>query len=138
MRALAEIVLLSLVTALLISSCEHVDPLEVGSEATLSNIQATIFTTNCAVSGCHAGANPQQGQDLSEGQAFDNIVGVRSRERPELFRIEPGNPDNSYLVKKIIGDPDIVGARMPLGRAPLSPEQINLIREWVTDGAPNN
>ena len=136
MRAL--LVMFFLVTVLLTASCEHVDPLEVGTEATLSNIQATIFTLNCAVSGCHAGSNPQQGQDLSAGQSFSNIVGVRSMERPDLFRIAPGDPDNSYLVQKIMGAPDIVGARMPLGRAPLSAEQINLIREWVAEGAPNN
>ncbi len=138
MRALANSVLLFFAIALLTTSCEHVDPLEVGSEATLSNIQATIFTPNCAVSGCHAGANPQQGQDLSDGETFANIVGVRSREKPDLFRIDPGNPDNSYLIQKVMGDPDIVGARMPLGRAPLTPDQIALLREWVTDGAPNN
>ncbi len=138
MHAVVKILLLSLATVLLTSNCEHVGPLEVGSEATLSNIQASIFTLNCALSGCHAGSSPQQGMNLSEGQAFDNIVGIRSRERPDLFRIDPGNPDNSYLVKKIMGDPDIVGARMPLGRAPLSPDQINLIREWVANGAQND
>ena len=138
MRDLTNVVLLALLVGLLTSSCEHVDPLEVGSEATLSNIQASIFTPSCAVSGCHAGSNPQQGQDLSEGQSFSNIVGVRSNERPDLLRIAPGDPDNSYLVKKIMGDPDIVGAQMPLGRAPLSAEQINLVREWVTEGALDN
>lgn len=56
---------------------------------------------------------------------------------PEFVRIEPGDPDNSYLVRKVEGS-NIVANRMPLGAAPLDQEQIDLIRQWVTDGAPDN
>src|SRR5450432_51108 len=38
-----------------------------------------IFTTNCAKSGCHSSNAPMQGQDLSEGNAYANIVGVPTR-----------------------------------------------------------
>ncbi len=139
MRACRCSVLLLFVGAFLASGCEHAGPLEpVGLEPTLSSIQANIFTTNCAISGCHAGASSQQGLDLSQGQAHANLVQVRSRERPDLFRVDPGNPDDSYLVKKIMGAVDIVGSRMPLGRAPLSAEQIDAIRGWIAGGAPDN
>ncbi|HMB93151.1 MAG TPA: hypothetical protein VKP65_20030 [Rhodothermales bacterium] len=107
-------------------------------EPTLTSIQETIFDTNCALSGCHAGANAQQGMDLSAGQSFDSIVGVASRERPGLLRVNPGSPDDSYLVHKIQGNSDIVGQRMPLGGSPLSSDQINLIRTWITNGAQND
>ena len=125
---------------LLLTGCEHAPPLaaEAGNEATLTNIQQTIFQTSCAVSGCHAGPQPQQGLDLSAGQAFANLVGVESRERPTLDRVAPGTPDASYLVWKIEGRPDIVGVRMPLGRAPLSAAQIALIRQWIAEGAQDN
>ena len=128
-----------LFAVLLAAGCEHADPLDPNRlEPTLSSIQANIFDLNCALSGCHAGPNPQQGQDLSAGQAHANIVDVRSRENANLFRVAPGDPDNSYLVWKIEGRPEISGDRMPRGRAPLPQEQIDVIRQWITDGALDN
>ncbi|MFQ5568169.1 MAG: c-type cytochrome [Rhodothermales bacterium] len=132
---LVSLILLTLLTA----SCEHVGPLErIPLEPTLTSIQANIFSTNCALSGCHAGAAPQQGMNLSEGQAHANVVNVRSRERPDLFRVAPGSPDSSYLFLKITGAPGIVGERMPRGRAPLSAEQISAVRQWIADDALDN
>lgn len=127
--------------ALAATGCEHAEalgPIEPDDPETptLSIIQARIFNQNCALSGCHLGASAPFGLDLSEGQAYGNTVGVPSQERPELFRIEPGNPDASYLVHKIEGGPDIVGSRMPLGRAPLGADEIALVRAWIAAGAP--
>src|SRR5438105_2127882 len=71
----------------------------------------TIFTESCAFVGCHAGSTPQQGQNLSAGVSYANIVGVRSNEKPQYFRIAPGDTSTSYLVMKIIGDPRIGGTQ---------------------------
>ncbi len=116
----------------LLWSCEHSGPFEADDdEPTLENVQETVFNTSCAVSGCHAGASPQQGLDLSPGVAGANLIGVDSRELPSFKRVDPGNPDDSYLVMKIEGDSRIVGQRMPIGRPPLSSAEITLVREWV-------
>ncbi len=112
---------------------------EEGLEATLPSIQANIFTPICAVPGCHLGANAPQGLRLdSVFESFNNLVGVPSVERADLmlFRVDPENPDSSYLVWKIEGRPEIEGGRMPLGQDPLSQEQIDAIRQWILDGAP--
>lgn len=105
--------------------------------ATFSFIQDNVFTPTCAVSGCHAGASPAAGMDLTAGQAFTNIVGVTSGQAPTLQRVNPGDADNSYLVQKIEGTAT-VGERMPRGGPPLSSELIQNIREWVDAGAENN
>lgn len=122
---------------LVLQACEHADP--VGGdgelEPTLSSIQSNVLTNSCALSGCHTGPDPQQGMNLSAGQTHDNVVNVPSNERPELDRVEPGNPDASYLVHKIEGRAGIVGQRMPLGRSPLSQQEIDAIRQWIADGA---
>ena len=100
----------------------------------------TIFTGNCAYSGCHAGTNPQQGMDLSAGRAYDNTVGVASRQVPRLLRIEPDHPDSSYIVLKLEGNAGAVGGvgtQMPLGGM-LSQAQIETVRAWVASGAPRN
>jgi hypothetical protein len=106
---------------------------------TLSRIQATIFTPRCAIAGgCHAGVGAPYGQDLSEGKAYASIVGVESQEVPGLLRVAPGDPDNSYLVMKVAGDPRIAGERMPFGGPYLEQAEIDAIREWIESGALNN
>lgn len=128
-----------LLLAGLMAGCEHADPLGANDPApTLSNIQATLFNTSCAVSGCHRGSAAPLGLDLSPGNAHGNLVNVSSQEVPDLLRVEPGNPDDSYLVRKIEGGPNIVGERMPRGRPPLTDAQIQRIRAWIEDGAPAN
>ena len=102
----------------------------------LSAIQANIFTPICTR--CHTGGAAPQGLPLDAGVSRQNLVGVASVERPELQRVNPGNPDDSYIVWKIEGRSGIVGGRMPLGLDPLTPEQIAAIRGWIEAGAPDN
>lgn len=104
--------------------------------ATFSRVQAEVFTPSCALSGCHSGASPKAGQDLSAGKAYAQIVNVRSVESTRL-RIAPGDPDGSYLISKVRGDATITGSRMPLGGA-LPPDREKLLVDWVRRGAPND
>lgn len=105
------------------------DPVDFGSQ-----IQP-IFTNNCALSGCHAASTAQAGLVLDANRSLDNIVNVPSSQQPGFRRVLPGNPDDSYLVRKISGGPGISGGRMPFGRAPLPQTQIDLIRLWISQGA---
>ncbi|MEE9253485.1 MAG: hypothetical protein V3U43_00980, partial [Pseudomonadales bacterium] len=61
-----------------------------------------IFVNNCALSGCHAPPAPQRGLDLSEGNAYAEIVNIDA-EQVVLKRIAPGTPDDSYLIRKLEG-----------------------------------
>jgi hypothetical protein len=45
------------------------------------------------------------GVESAARRVYSNLVGVASRQRPELLRVNPGNPDASYLVHKLGGDP---------------------------------
>jgi len=103
---------------------------------TLTQIQNEIFTPSCASAGCHSGNNPPDGLLLTTGNSWSNNVNIDAVQM-NLKRVLPGDPDNSYLVRKIEGS-GIVANRMPLGAAPLSQDQINLVRQWVADGAPDN
>ncbi len=47
--------------------------------------------------------------------------------------ISPGNSKDSRLVHRILGEGG--EARMPMGGEPLKPEQIELIRKWIDEGA---
>lgn len=103
---------------------------------TLAGIQANIFTPICTQ--CHTGAAAPLGLALDAGVAYANLVGVTSVEMPSMRRVEPGNPDNSYIVWKIEGRSGIVGAQMPRGLPPLSAEQIAAVRGWIQAGAAAN
>ena len=99
-----------------------------------------ILTNNCAFVQCHAGPSPQEGMDLSDGQAFANIVSVTSSQVPRLFRVEPNRPDSSYISLKLEGNAGSVGGvgtQMPLG-GQLTQAQIDTIRSWISTGAENN
>lgn len=99
-------------------------------------IQATIFTPVCTA--CHVGANAPVGLRLDEGNSYALLVNVASAEVPGLLRVNPGNPDASYLVQKIQGNA-AVGARMPANGPPfLSQTQIDLVRRWIAAGAPSS
>ncbi|WP_111640508.1 hypothetical protein [Marinimicrobium alkaliphilum] len=103
-------------------------------EPTLATIQQTIFSPICAT--CHTGAGAPEGLRLDSEQAsYDHLVEQPAQGVPALMRVDPGNPDDSYLVRKLEGGPDIVGDRMPQGGASLSSAQIALIRDWIANGA---
>lgn len=105
--------------------------------ATFTRVQSQVFTVSCAIAGCHATLGAQQGMSLAAGAAYGNIVRVPSVERPDLNRVEPGDPDRSYLIKKLRGDPDITGLRMPDGGT-LTADQLQLVIDWVRRGAPHD
>jgi hypothetical protein len=101
--------------------------------ADFQSIQDNVFTPICVR--CHSGASAPQGLQLDEGHSYALLVGVPSNEVPGLDRVKPGDPDNSYLVQKIEGASGIVGARMPFGGPYLPQSTINIIRQWISDGA---
>ena len=111
----------------------------VSTPSLASHVQP-ILTASCALSGCHAGVSPQEGMNLSAGLMHSNTVNVPSNQS-SLDRIEPGLPNQSYLVHKIQGTQGTVGgsgAQMPFGGSPLSQANIDIIRAWIADGAKDN
>jgi hypothetical protein len=143
-RVAARAALLLLAASL--AACENpdprlfpdpLDPGDGGGTISLARQVQPIFTLHCIA--CHGGAGPEAGLTLESGRLYDPVlgaVGVASWEQPSLQRIEPAASERSYLVRKITGR-GIVGDRMPLGGA-LSPQEIDVIREWIDEGAPDN
>lgn len=138
---IARLLILVGLTAALTAACERAEPLGAGDgggvQPTLSSIQANIFDRSCAVPSCHEGPGAPHDLQLTAGNSYGNLVGVAS-EQTALLRVEAGNPDGSYLIRKLEGGPDIVFAQMPRGRDPLPQDEIDAIREWIADGAADN
>jgi mono/diheme cytochrome c family protein len=103
----------------------------------LSSDVQPIFNSTCVI--CHQGAG-QAGLTLEPGKTYINLVGVKSTESP-LMRVQAGAPDQSYLMNKLQGTQVQAGgqgAQMPLNGTPLSSAQIELVRQWISQGALNN
>lgn len=111
---------------------EVVNPVAVPPVNFAAEIQA-IFSSRCIA--CHNSNNAPHALVLDPASvSYANLVNVASKEVPSLKRVQPGDPNNSYLVQKVEGTA-AEGGRMPLGRAPLTAEQIALIRRWISEGA---
>ena len=106
----------------------------------LANDLQPVFTARCATVSCHNFATHQVGLILAEGYTYDRTVNVQSRFRPAWKRIVPFKPDSSFLVQVLSSDttkhPEI--SRMPLGRPPLTANQIQNIITWINQGAQRN
>jgi len=100
--------------------------------ASFSSIQSHVFTPICTA--CHAGGAAPQGLRLDAANSFTMLVGTSSAEVPSLKRVAPGDAANSYLIHKLEGHQS-VGARMPFGGPYLDAQTINLIRQWIDNGA---
>jgi hypothetical protein len=122
-----------------------VGPSSPNLQPTFASIKSEIFQTtdllgrtSCITCHTDQGRNPAGGLNL-RADPYAALVNVASREQPQVMRVVPGDPDNSYLIRKIEGGPNITGARMPQNGPPfLTPEQILVIRRWIQVGAPND
>ncbi len=86
---------------------------------------APVFVENCI--GCH---NAKKAESKYAMTTFTQLA--KGGAQSEGVNLEPGKPEESYLVEVIRpnGNP-----RMPYKLDPLSPEKIKLIERWVAEGA---
>ena len=119
--------------------------LEVSPATLLDPDVMGIFGFSCGVIGCHDSDTFSQGLDLSTSAAVvETAIGVVANEPQEgscaPLRITPYEPFESYLFHKILGThrDDCVlgrGSRMPQIGDPLTEEQIEIVRQWIEQGA---
>jgi hypothetical protein len=97
---------------------------QVGGKIDFKRDIEPIFATSC--SQCH-GAKKAAGQlrlDVKAAAIKGGISGAS---------IVPGNSKQSILLARLLGEGG--EKQMPLGGDPLKPEQIELIRRWIDEGA---
>jgi hypothetical protein len=98
-----------------------------------------LLGATCTSMQCHDNVMPQGGLTLTAGNAYAAIVGVASTQCSATLLVKPGAPSESYLVHKLQGSGAcFMGTRMPKPPATLSTPQIQLVRDWIANGAPSN
>ncbi|MCX8080994.1 MAG: hypothetical protein N3F09_07150 [Bacteroidia bacterium] len=94
-----------------------------------------ILITRCATSGCHDSKSYQAAGNL-DLSSWDKLFSGTSAGMPVI----PYSPEFSYLMYFINSYPDLglmQEPRMPLNDPPLSREEVNIIRHWIEQGAPD-
>ncbi len=109
-----------------------------------SAIHAQVIGPRCAP--CH-GPNGGLGGLEDCDTAHANLVDVPSTEHPGMDRVEPTDPESSWLMHKLDGTQGdfsaecvgmFCGAQMPLGGPFLSAGERDAVRTWITNGAAND
>ena len=97
---------------------------ETGSGVSFQSEVLPILTQRCALSGCHVAGGPR-GIDL---RTYESVL--QGGQRGAI--VVAGNAPGSEIVNQIAtGD-------MPPGGPPLDDAQVQLITDWINDGAENN
>lgn len=94
-----------------------------------------IFTSRCV--GCHftGGTAP----NLSAGSAYAAIRNVFSFSCGAYVAVGFNTAGSSFLFNKIASATPCSGSQMPAdGTAPMAPNLINTIRDWINNNSPNN
>lgn len=107
-----------------------------------NDIYPKVIRSKCGA--CHNDAPSFGGLAFFPGgpeTAYANLVGVRSGDMPNylcsgspLKRVEPGDPENSLMYRKIT-NPSCGGKMPPPAFGTTTPEQQELVRQWIADGA---
>jgi hypothetical protein len=80
----------------------------------------------CAGEVCH---------DFGDGRVKSQIAIPAVQCCNEIQVIEPGHPERSYLLDKLLGRNLCGGSQMPLGRPAYRAEDIQTISDWICQGA---
>ncbi|MCB0748282.1 MAG: hypothetical protein H6613_04425 [Ignavibacteriales bacterium] len=129
-------------TVLLLLSCEEniitecEEAQNTASLTTFNSIQINVFDQSCAFSGCHAGSNPQANLLLTSGNSYSKLVNVTSILNPSFKLVQPGNSENSFLIKMLKHTGESTSQMPPAGK--LSEGKIDSIAAWINRGAINN
>ena len=143
--------------AFVLWSCALVDtptapplPDELVAEPSFSRDIAPVLERRCSVASCHSFSSRRLSLVLDVHRSYDELVPdapcPTTRPQPDgcsfftpgMALVQPGDANVSWLVKMI--SPDSVEARhgldrMPLGRPPLTDNQIANIVTWINQGA---
>jgi hypothetical protein len=136
------------------SSCADDQPLA-GFDATTPSVSFAndvmpIFGQSCAFSTCHGSTTgPANGVFLGKDPArvFTAINGVHGDELQTMAFVTPGDPRQSYLMRKMDGSQCALDAQctggscqssMPKNESLLDVPARDIVRRWIAQGAKNN
>ena len=109
-----------------------------------------IFARSCAFSTCHGSTSgPANGVFLGRDgpRVHAAVLNVKGDELPTMPFVNPGNPRESYLMRKMDGSQCALDAQckggscqstMPKGNVALELPTRDIVRRWIAQGAKND
>jgi len=97
-----------------------------------------IITAKCK--SCHIDRSSGNMSLKTKSDAYDALVNVAAKGKcapSNRQRVIPNNADDSLLIRKLEGGPNLCGERMPLN-GPYLTDEIKEIRSWISAGAKND
>jgi hypothetical protein len=106
----------------------------------LDEIQVVVFVPACATSGCHDAAVKGGELDMSTAQAsYDGMVNVTAANRVAKangwVNVVPGDPERSFLMRKLDAPGLGEGDPMPSAAKQLTAPYRDAIVQWIAEGA---
>jgi hypothetical protein len=108
-----------------------------------------LFTT-CATNDCHGTPNNQNHVFIAQNDSrstHPGLVNVKANKLPTMDYVKPGDPTNSFLMRKLDGSHCVLdkqctggtcGDTMPNKNQQLSVEERDKVRRWIAQGAKND
>lgn len=107
--------------------------------------------TTCATNECHGAPNNDKNLYIAPGgnskATHPGLVNVPSTKLPRMMIVKPGDPNESFLMKKLDGSHCVLdkecqggtcGEQMPNKNTQLSVEERDKVRRWIAQGAKND
>ncbi len=135
------------------SPCEYTPPAgfdALSPAVSFSKDVLPIFGQSCAFSTCHGSTTGSSngvflGKDAAK--VIASTVNVKGDELPTMPFVNPGKPQESYLMRKMDGSQCGLNAQcsggscqdsMPKGDVTLEVERRDIVRRWIAQGAKND
>lgn len=118
-------------------ACTRVEVPEVpaGVEVSYAEHLEPLVIARCLA--CHTLEEPEAQLVLEDGAGYGAMVGRPSTQVPNMPLVAPGDPEGSYLWRKLVHEVE-VGKGMPrtvVGSIRLPDDELELYRRWIADGA---
>lgn len=96
-----------------------------------------LLDNSCSGSKCHTKEDRLAPLNLEPEGAYEHLINVQA-EGCEKVLVVPGDPDQSYLLDKLLGGTVCDGAQMPLAEKPLPDAALGRFVRWICEGAQDN
>lgn len=109
-----------------------------------------LFNRSCQFQTCHGSSTAPNGLFLADtdlSRLHASIVGVPSQHLPSMPFVTPGDPEKSFLMRKLDNThcqlnaqcvKSDCGLSMPYNDTPLDAETRSVVRRWIVEGAKND
>ncbi len=106
----------------------------------LGLLRRDMFLPSCSFNACHGPETPAAGLDLASAGLRERLLAHRPTGRTDLPLVAPGDPEGSWLYRKVSRCVPADGeSHMPLNNPTLlDPALVARLRDWIAAGSPDD